>query len=194
MATLHAAASQRNTTHALSPTGGQQAISAVDGLHCHLLLTLTIPDPSTVVSLEIRAVKQARALSACHLILTTLRLQRAVGLMPSACRRHQGAAANAPGSLTLYVSRGSIRLAGPSEVSPKSSFPATLRNSSTVELEIFVDGPATEVFANGGERALTSSANVLYIEGAALKATATHGAASIKATTWAMQKSVHVGR
>jgi sucrose-6-phosphate hydrolase SacC (GH32 family) len=166
MSQLHVAGSQRNTSLSLLTGAGWRGVEVADGLHSHLLLTVTLSDAATVAAIEIRA----------------------------------GAKARAPGSLMVNVSRGAIQIAGPPCPAPvwppcelKRASRATLRNSSVVELELFVDGPVTEIFANGGERALTSSANVLYIEGAALKAAATGGGTvSITATSFAMKKSVHV--
>ena len=156
MSLLHVGAPS-NTSLALSPAAGWMAIEAVDGLHCHLLVTLIITDFATVVSLEIRA----------------------------------GPKADALGSVMLNISRGMIKLGRPTPSQPYN-FPATLGNSTVVKLEIFVDGAATEVFANGGERALTQSAQVMSIEGDAIKATVTNGTASLEATTWAMKKSVEI--
>lgn len=157
MSLLHAGAAS-NTSLALSPSGGWQDIKRTDGLHAHLLVTLTIPDFATIVSLEIRG----------------------AGTKPGA-----------PGSVIVTVSRGVILLGGQFGQFD-APFPASLSNSSIVELEIFVDGTATEVFANGGERALTSSAPVLAIEGSLLRATAINGTATLQATTWAMKRSVNV--
>ena len=156
MSRLHAGAAS-NTSLSLSNGGGWQGIKVVDGLHAHVLVTLTIPDFSTIVSLEIRG----------------------AGTRPGAL-----------GSVMLNVSRGTIVLGKPTASQP-SAFPATITNSSTVELEIFVDGTATEVFVNGGERALTQSAQVLSIEGTTLRATAAHGAHEVrlKAATWPMKRS-----
>ena len=157
MRLLHAGEAS-NTSLALSPSGGWQNIKLRDGLHAHLLVTLTIPDFATVVSLEIRGA---------------------------------GSKPGAPGSAIVTVSRGVILLDshGGHFDAP---FPASLSNSSVVELEIFVDGTATEVFANGGERALTSSANVLAIEGSLLRATVINGTATLQAATWALKRSVNV--
>ena len=154
MRLLHAGEAS-NTSLALSPSGGWQNIKLADGLHAHLLVTLTIPDFATVVSLEIRGA---------------------------------GSKPGAPGSVIVTVRRGVILLGGQFD----APFPASLSNSSVVELEIFVDGTATEVFANGGERALTSSAQVLAIEGSLLRATVISGTATLQAATWAMKRSVNV--
>ena len=169
MSRLHVPGSQRNTSLSLTAAAGWQDVRVVDGLHTHVLLTLSLPDDvTTTVSIEVRAVATPRA----------------------------------TGSLMVNVSRGAIQLNGGPCAAPiwppcelKEATLATLRNSSSVELEIFVDGPLTEIFVNGGERALTNSANVLFLEGAAIRATATgrgKAAVALTATSYAMKKSVHV--
>ena len=106
--------------------------------------------------------------------------------------RGAGDKPNAPGSVILNVTRGTILLGRPSQSPQRDVFPTTLTNSGVVELEIFIDGPTTEVFANGGERVLTQSAQVLSIEGTHLRA-ATAGTATLEAVTWPMRQSVNVG-
>ena len=104
--------------------------------------------------------------------------------------RGAGDKPNAPGSVMLNVTRGTILLGRPSQSPQREVFPTTLTNSGVVDLEIFIDGPVTEVFANGGERALTQNAQVVSIEGTRLRA-ATNGTATLKAVTWPMRRSVN---
>ena len=158
MSLLHAGAPS-NTSLALSRAGGWQDIKMTDGLHAHLLVTIKISEPSTVVSLEIRGASDKP---------------------------------NAAGSVMLNVTRGTILLGRPSQSPQREVFAATLTDSGVVELEIFIDGPVTEVFANGGERALTQSAQVLSIEGTKLRA-GTNGTAALTAVTWPMRRSVDLG-
>jgi hypothetical protein len=148
-----------------------QGIDVADGLHCHVLLTLTIPDFSTVVSIEIRA---------------------GAGADGAEAEAEAGAGENAPGSVMLNISRGKIQLGRSPDVQGCNGKQVTISNSSTVHVEIFVDGVATEVFVNGGERALTSSAQAMYIQGQGLRATSTNGTATLRATTWAMKQTVLV--
>ena len=51
---------------------------------------------------------------------------------------------------------------------------------------------AEQVFVNGGERSLTHSAQVMYIAGSAIRAASLHGDAAVKASAWAMKKSVEI--
>ena len=78
---LHVNQAPTNTSLALSgPAADWQEIAVADGLHCHIVITLVIPDFSTVVSVELRGADGA------------------------------GSEPNALGSTTLTVGRGRIQL------------------------------------------------------------------------------------
>ena len=57
---------------------------------------------------------------------------------------------------------------------------------------MYVDGPLTEVFANGGERAGTNSANVPTLAGDAVMVSAVGGAAAVEVTAWGMERVMPV--
>ena len=102
-----------------------------------------------------------------------------------------GRPTDAMGSTVLNISRGSVSM-GPWKWGSLGSSPATLTNSSTVDLEVFVDGPLTEVFANGGERAGINSANVDTLAGDAVMVSAVGGAAAVEVTAWGMERVMPV--
>jgi len=85
------------------------------------------------------------------------------------------------GSVEVEVSQGSIGIEGKH---------AQLKTSSEIDLEIFIDGPLIEVFANGGERALTHSTNTDRIAGMAIKASSNEVGTTLNAWVWSMSQTI----
>ena len=88
---------------------------------------------------------------------------------------------------TLYVAFQEC-----SETSPKGATLQLSRPDGAIELEIFVDGPLTELFANGGERSLTTSfKNADYFAGTNLRLGVTGAErVAVQLSLWGMAKSV----
>ena len=59
-----------------------------------------------------------------------------------------------------------------------------------VALDMFVDGPLTELFVNGGERSLTNGGRFAYVPGTNLFVTSDGGTADVDLAVWAMSKSI----
>ena len=164
VAALHSDGGTNSTLH-LTP-GTVKTLAPSDGLHCHIVAVVAMPAAASAasVNLRLRAFPVGTASGAGDL------------------------------NVTVVQSSGGERWVELGSAAWQSNKPTALRanltaGTPTVRLEVFVDGPLSEIFANGGEAALSHGGNVQHVSGSDLQLMA-DVPTSVELSVWSMERSI----
>ncbi len=181
MASLHTSKAGQASTLRLRPGGPGRVVYPPDGLHAHIKATIR---PATAnVTIVVRADSSAISVSEGA-------AAEAVPAVPAALARSGSGGSSGSevsvGSAVVDVGGGQVGLNG-----RRATINSSINGDDSTVLEIFVDGPITEVFANGGQRSLTAGGRATFVAGTDIVVTAGAGPpAVVDLVVHGMQKSI----
>ena len=125
----------------------------------------------------------------CHISATVSMPPTGAANVTLTIRAYPAGTKAGAGSLAISIVQDSAGNRTLQQGSGKRQSAKLTRGTGTVTLEVFVDGPISESFGNGGEALLTSSGHMVYASGSGItlsSSVATH----VDLSVWSMQKSI----